>query len=231
VTYRLCHRCHAELPPHDEGTLIFCSNCGAPLVVLSEELQTQAEAQTGPDGAAAPPAPRDSRSLVWAGAIRCAALAGAITAGTMLLSLLLPQVVLLTIFWVVISPVVVIGIFQARYPLAPITSGFGARLGLLTGLANGLVLSVSTTISFYVARRLGSMAEFDKQWDLGLKQVQERMGSQSAADVAALLKMYSLPEFRAGMMLASAAFGLVLLLAITIVGGAFAGFARSRARA
>jgi hypothetical protein len=149
----------------------------------------------------------------------------------MLVSLLVPQVVLLTIFWVVISPVVVIGIFQARYPLAPITSGFGARLGLLTGLANGLVLSVGTTITFFIARRLGGMGDFDKQWDLGLKQVQERMGSQSAADVAALLKMYSLPEFRAGMMIASAAFCMVLLLAITIVGGAFAGFARSRARA
>ena len=150
----------------------------------------------------------------------------------MLLSWLIPPVVLLTIFWVVISPVVVIGIFQARYPLAAITSGFGARLGLLTGLANGLVLSVGTTVSLVIARfGLNAMGTFDKQLDMVFAQAQERVAMQSPGDVAALMKIYSLPEFRAGIMLASAAFGIVLLLAITTVGGAFAGFARSRARA
>jgi hypothetical protein len=231
VTYRLCHRCHAELPPHDEGNLIFCSHCGAPLVVLSEELLTQAEELAGADGTAAPPAP-DARSQVWRGAIRCAGLSGAITAAIMLLSLLVPSAVLLTIFWVVISPVVVIGIFQARNPLAPMTPGFGARLGLLTGLSNGIMLSVGTTTTFVIARfGLHAMGPFDKQLDMVFAQTQERMGAQSPADIAAISKICSLPEFRAGTMLASAAFGILLLLAITTLGGAFAGFARSRARA
>jgi len=200
-------------------------------VVLSEELQTQADAQVGAGGAVAPPA-RDARSQVWRGAIRCAGLSGAITAAIMLLSWLVPPAVLLTIFWVVISPVVVIGIFQARYPLAAITAGFGARLGLLTGLANGLVLSVGTTVSLVIARYgLHAMGTFDKQLDMVFAQAQERVAVQSPGDVAALMKIYSLPEFRAGIMLASAAFGIVLLLAITTVGGAFAGFARSRSRA
>ena len=54
---------------------------------------------------------------------------------------LCPGVVLLTLLWAIISPVVVIGLFQSRFPLVPITTGFGARLGLLTGLAVGVVLS------------------------------------------------------------------------------------------
>lgn len=200
-------------------------------MLLSEELQMQAEAQTGEEGAVVPPV-RDPGTLVWPGAMRCAALAGAITAGIMVLSLLIPPVFLLTIFWIAISPVVVIGLFQTRHPVAQITAGFGARLGLLTGLANGLVLAVTTTATFVIARfGLHAMADFDKQWDITLQQVQQRMGAQSGADVAALIKMYSVPEFRAGMMLASAAFVLVLLLVITTMGGAFAGFARSRARA
>ena len=149
----------------------------------------------------------------------------------MLLSWLIPPVVLLTIFWVVISPVVVIGIFQARYPLAAMTAGFGARLGLLTGLANGLVLSAGTTVSLVIARfGFNAMGAFDKQLDMVFSQAQERVAAQSPADVANFMKMYSLPEFRAGIMLASAAFGILLLLTITTVGGAFAGFARSRAR-
>ncbi len=199
-------------------------------MVLSEELLTQAEEQAGVEGAVAAPA-RDASSPLWRGAIRCAGLSGAITAAIMLLSWVVPPAVLLTIFWVVISPVVVIGIFQARHPLAAMTAGFGARLGLLTGLANGLVLSIGTTVSLVVARfGFNAMGPFDKQLDMVFSQAQERVAAQSPADVANFMKMYSLPEFRAGIMLASAAFGILLLLTITTVGGAFAGFARSRAR-
>ena len=219
------------MPPHDEGTLIFCTQCGAPQVLLSEELLTQVEAQSKPEagGADAIAGPRDPRSLAWAGAIRCAALAGAIAAGLACLSIMLPAVTLLTMLWAIISPVVVLGLFQARFPLMPITTGFGARLGVLTGLFVAAALSVVTTAMLLVARfGIHTMGEFDKQWTASLDQLQTRMVAQYGNDVLPLMKMYSLPEFRAGMILGSIAFGVVLLLAITTAGGAFAGFARSR---
>jgi hypothetical protein len=222
------------LPPHDEGTLIFCTHCGAPQVLLSEDLLTQVEtlgkAATDAD---AIPAPRDPRSLVWAGAIRCAALAGAIAAGLACISTLLPGVVLLTVLWAVISPVVVIGLFQARFPLTAITTGFGARLGLLTGLFIAVVMSTVNTVELLVRRFAmhgRGMVEFDQQWnDLFAKQKDVLM-TQLGSSATPFAQALGLPEFRAGFLLAGMAMACAILLVITTAGGAFAGFARSRSR-
>ena len=201
-------------------------------MVLSEELQTQAEAQSGPEGTGAPPPPGDSRSLVWRGAIRCAALAGSITAGLMLLSVLIPPVLLLTVFWIVISPVVVIGIFQTRYPLTQITAGFGARLGLLTGLSIALVLGVINTSTLLLARfAFHTMGDADKQMTASVEQFRIQAAAAPGDPLASLTHALSIPEFRAGFLFFGLTMVTAILLAITTVGGAFAGFARSRPRA
>jgi len=221
------------LPPHDEGTLIFCSHCGAPQVLLSEDLQTQVEMQAAAaaDGANPTPAAPDSRSLVWAGALHCVALAGAVAAGLACISMLLPSVGFLTSLWAVISPVVVIGLFQVRFPLFAITTGFGARLGLLTGLAIATVLSVIFTANALVQRFAAhGMGDFDKQWAAMLVQLQARMVAQYGNDILPLVQKFALPEFRAGFMLSFIACAVAVLLTITTVGGAFAGFVRSRPR-
>jgi hypothetical protein len=234
VTYRFCHRCQAELPPHDEGTLIFCTHCGAPQVLLSEELLTQVEAQAkaAEDGAVGP-VMREPGSLMWAGAIRCAGLAGAVAAMLAALSTVAPPVSLLTLLWAIISPVVVIGLFQSRFPLVPITTGFGARLGLLTGMAVSLVLTVAKTIEL-LTLRFGThgrgMAEFDSTLTSAFAQ------QQVAADAAQFgtqlfARAQNVQEFRAGIFLTSVAFLIAILLVVTTAGGAFAGFVRSRVRA
>jgi hypothetical protein len=222
------------LPPHDEGTLIFCTQCGAPQVLLSEELLTQVEAQNKPEtgGADALPGPRDPRSLVWAGAIRCAALAGAVTAGLMCLSILLPPVELLALLWAVVSPVIVIGLFQARFPLVPITTGFGARLGLLTGISITVVLGVFNTAKLLVARYgIHAMGEFDKQLSANMDQLRAQAMTQPGTPMLSWINALQVPEFRAGLILMSVAMLTGILLVVTTAGGAFAGFARSRPRA
>jgi hypothetical protein len=222
------------LPPHDEGTLIFCTQCGAPQVLLSEELLTQVEAQNKPDaaGADAVAGPRDPRSLVWAGAIRCAALAGAVTAGLMCLSILLPPVELLALLWAVVSPVIVLGLFQARFPLVPITTGFGARLGLLTGISITVVLGVFNTAKLLVARYgIHAMGEFDKQLSANMDQLRAQAMTQPGTPMLSWINALQVPEFRAGLILMSVAMLTGILLVVTTAGGAFAGFARSRPRA
>lgn len=223
------------MPPHDEGTLIFCTHCGAPQVLLSEELQTQVEAQAkaAEDGAVGP-VMREPGSLMWAGALRCIGLAGAVAAVLSALSAVLPPVVLLTLLWAIISPVVVIGLFQSRFPLVPITTGFGARLGLLTGLAVGVVLSIANTVELLVRRFAmhgRGMVEFDNMWDGMFAQQQATWTAQLGAAAQPFARALDVPEFRAGIILASMAFGIAILLAITTAGGAFAGFVRSRVRA
>jgi len=222
------------LPPHDEGTLIFCTHCGAPQVLLSEELQAQVEAQAkAAEEGAVGPIMREPASLVWAGALRCVGLSAAVAAVLTGLSALIPTVFALTLLWAVISPVVVIGLFQSRFPLVPITTGFGARLGLLTGLAVSVVLTVAYAIEL-LALRFGThgrgMAEFDSMLTSTFAQ------QQTAADAAQLgtqffARAQNVPEFRVGLLLLSMGVAIAMLLAITTAGGAFAGFVRSRARA
>jgi hypothetical protein len=236
VTYRFCHRCQAELPAHDEGTLIFCTQCGAPQVVLSEELLAQVEAQAkAAEEGAVGPIMREPASMVWAGALRCIGLAAAIAAVLAGLSAVVPPVVLLTLLWAIISPVVVIGLFQSRFPLVPITTGFGARLGLLTGLAVGAVITVSNTIQLLVLR-FGThgrgMTDMDAMWNGIFAQEQTAFATaQFDAGVRFFQRVQAVPEFRAGFILASFAFGTAFLVVITTAGGAFAGFVRSRVRA
>jgi hypothetical protein len=221
------------LPPHDEGTLIFCTHCGAPQVLLSEELLTQVEAQSKVDagGTNVGPVARDSRSLVWAGAIRCAALAGAVAAALMGLSILLPPAELLALFWAIVSPVVVIGFFQARFPLVPMTTGFGARLGLLTGISIAVVLSVFNTAKLLVARYgIHAMGEVDKQMNANLDQLKAQALAQPGTPVLPWIDALNIPEFRAGFLLMGVALLTAILLVVTTAGGAFAGFARSRPR-
>jgi len=236
VTFRYCHRCNADLPAHDEGTLIFCSHCGAPQVLLSEELQLQmdATAAAAADGAAAPVASHSSRTSVWAGAIHCALLAGAVAAGLAGIAILLPPVILITYLWAVISPVVVIGLFQARFPGAPLSTGFGARLGLLTGLMIATALSILNTGDLLVRRFVThSMGDFDGQWIMLMKQMQDAMAAQpgNAAVGMSMIRAFQIPEFRAGFLLAGMALASTILVVITTAGGAFAGFVRSRQRA
>ena len=208
------------MPPHDEGTLIFCTHCGAPQVLLSEELLTQVEAQAkaAEDGAVGP-VMREPGSLMWAGAIRCAGLAGAVAAVLACLSALIPPIVLLTLLWAIISPVVVIGLFQSRFPLVPITTGFGARLGLLTGLVVGAVFTISNTIQLLVLR-FGThgqgMSEMDAMWNSIFTQEQTAFATaQFDAGVRFFQRVQTVPEFRAGFILASIGFGTAILVMIT----------------
>jgi hypothetical protein len=231
VNYRFCHRCQADLPPHDEGTLIFCSQCGAPQLLLSEDLLTQVEnqANAAAEGAAVTSAIPHPQSQIWAGAIQCVGLAGIVAIGFACLSLLLPPVMLMTFLWATISPVVVIGLFQARVPQAPMSTSFGARLGLLTGLAVASALSIVFTIAALAERfQTHNLDSFDKQWALALDQMKDRMAGQPGADVSAVMQMFALPDFRAGVVLACIGFAIAALLVMTTIGGAFAGFVRSR---
>ena len=231
--YETCHRCQAELPQHDEGTLIFCTHCGAAQVTLSEELQTQSDAQTALSQSAqtAAAAPSD-RTRVWAIALRCVALAAAISFGLLIVSMAIPPAFLIALLWTVISPVVVLGLFQSRSPLMAITLSFGARLGLVTGLAMAAVFSVFMTIVM-VTLRFGThaMAQFDSIMTDRFAQLRTQAAAQQpGVPLPPWLTGTAVPEFRAGLMLLSIAFTICMLLTLTTAGGAFAGFLRSQKR-
>lgn len=231
VTYGLCHRCQAELPSHSDGELIYCSQCGAAQVLLSEQLLDQMEEQASAAEAVLPITPTEPSA--WAGAIRCAALAGAITAVLMASSALLPIMAAISFLWILSSPVVVMGIFHARFPVARITTGFGARLGMLTGLAISLVLVTLDAIQMlagrYAAHRLGEPPQ--DVVGLMIKQLHDQAAAQPDPMLTSFINSLNVPEFRAGFLLLSLGMLVFFLMVTTTAGGAFAGYVRSKQNA
>jgi hypothetical protein len=231
---RLCPRCRSVLHLEDEGTLIFCWNCGAPQVRLSEELLEQARVQLAADSTASvveEPLLRPS-APVWRGAIQCAALAGAVAAALTLLSFAYAPAVLLAWMWAAGAPIVVLGVYSSRFRLTRITPGFGARLGVLSGLAIMLASMVLNSIALLLARFVfHNGAKLDASVGAIFKQLRTNTQAQSGAAAEPLLRMLSIPEFRIGLLLASAALFLAIYLVYSALAGVFAGYLRSRAPA
>jgi hypothetical protein len=237
VSPRICPRCHAVLHREDEGALVYCWNCGAPQVQLSEELREQIDQQISAQQAAAHPLAQPisqpaaaSNAVVWRGAIQIAGLAAAVAAALALLSFALPPITLLSFFWFISAPIVGLGVYSSRFRKTHITAGFGARLGLLTGLFMLIATSTLNTIGLVLERFVfHSTAELDTQIAKLFAQVHTNFATQSQQSVKIMTDMLAIPEFRAGILLSSIFFGLVLYLAYSATAGAFAGYLRSRA--
>lgn len=237
VIPRICSRCHSVLHREEEGTLVFCWNCGAPQVQLSEELREQidqqisaqrAEANPPIEQAAQPKAP--STAVIWAGAIQLAGLAGAVAAALSLLSFALPPIVLISFFWFISAPIIVLGVYTSRFRLTRITTGFGARLGLLTGMAILMATTTLNTIGLVLERFVfHSTADIDLQLTNLFTQMHTTITATSGPAAKVALDMLAIPEFRAGILLTSIAICLGLYLAFSATAGAFAGYLRSRA--
>ncbi len=233
---RICSRCHAVLHREDEGTLVYCWNCGAPQVQLSEELRDQIDQQISAQQAAAnplaEPAPQlvaPSNAIVWRGAIQCAGLAGALAAALALLSFALPPITLLSFCWFVAAPIVVLGVYSSRFRKTRITAGFGARLGLLAALAMVIVTSTFDTIGLVLERFVfHSTTEIDTQIANLFAQMHANFAAQPGPVAKEAIGILAIPEFRAGILLTSIILCLGLYLAYSATAGAFAGYLRSR---
>lgn len=234
---RLCSRCHAVLHREEEGSLIYCWNCGAPQVQLSEELRDQIDQQISAQQAAAHPLAEQpaqplapSNAVIWRGAIQIAGLAGAVAAVLAVLTFALPPVSLLSFFWFISAPIIAMGFYTSRFRKTRITAGFGARLGLLTGLAILLVSSILNTIGLVLQRFVfHSTGELDSQIEKSFAQAHTAFAAQPGALSSAILSSLTIPEFRAGIVLTSMFFLLCFYLIYSATAGAFAGYLRSRA--
>jgi predicted RNA-binding Zn-ribbon protein involved in translation (DUF1610 family) len=236
VSARLCSRCHAVLHREEEGSLIYCWNCGAAQVQLSEELRDQIDQQLIAQQTAAHPlaeqpvAPAPpSNAVIWRGAIQIAGLAGAVAVALALITFALPPAGFLYIFWFISAPIIAMGFYSSRFRKTRITAGFGARLGLLTGLAILIVTSTLNTIGLVLQRFVfHSTTELDTRIAKTFAQTQTNFTTQPQQSVKMINDMLAIPEFRAGFLLAVLLIFLGLYLAYSITAGAFAGYLRSR---
>jgi hypothetical protein len=206
-------------------------------VQLSEELRDQIDQQiTAQQASANPlaqPTPQPaapSNAIVWRGAIQCAGLAAAFAAALALLSFALAPVTLVSFFWFISAPIVVLGVYSSRFRKTHITASFGARLGLITGLFILIVTSTLNTIGLVLERFVfHSTGDLDAQIAKLFAQMHANFASQPQQSVKFMSDMLSIPEFRAGFLLTSIVFGLCFYLAYSATAGAFAGYLRSRA--
>lgn len=232
---RLCPRCHYAVTVED-GTLCYCSHCGAPQVRLSEELQGQIATQRdelaereAAAANAAPTGPVAPGEIDWRGAIQCAALAGAISFLLTLLSEPVPVLVLLSLFWAIGAPIVTLGIYVNRFRRTRIAPGFAARLGLLTGMAVLVGSSIVNVAAMLIQRyALHHGGEFDALFNDRVRALQDALTQQSGAAAAPVVGLLNVPEFRAGMLLGGFAIFAAGYLLFSAAGGAFAGLLRGR---
>lgn len=235
MSSRLCSRCHAVLHREDESTLVFCWNCGAAQVQLSEELREQIESQIAGQSADpatidATPAPISPTAVVWPGAIQCAGLAGAVAAAFGVLSLVLAPVGLLSVFWLIGAPAFVLILYSGRFRQTHITAGFGARLGVLSGLAIILAWITIDTLDLLLRRFVfHNAAAIDLQLGGIFSQMRASFVAQASPATGPALSLLSIPEFRAGILLSSAAMLIVFYLIFAATAGAVSGYIRSRA--
>ena len=236
-----CHRCQSLLNVEDEGTLIFCWNCGAPQVTLSEELQEQAQAQQAQQAATAAgldtenpetEAERAARIaaqppdllMIWKSAIRISA---AVAAGISLICVVLP---LQLIAWM--APSLVISIYCAKYRQTRITAAVGARVGLVCGFLCAFGIAVAETVQL-LALRYGMHKGDAFSLDPVLLQAKANAVAQYGQATADMVfnPLLTIPEFRVGFFLFLLSIGIAVLLLLSTASGAFSGYMRSRAQA
>lgn len=229
---RHCPRCHAALPEEHEGSLLFCSECGAPQIRVSEELLSEAQKQravldSGLDASLLGDSHPDA--VVWSAAIRYSLLAGGLAAALTLLSFAVPPVILLAWFWAIGAPVVILGIYSAKIRPTTLRPGFGARLGLLCGLAIAFAMSAINACGLVFARFVVHHAgEIDGQLAAMFAQLRTTIQQQGGPAQASVLAWLNIPEDRLGLMLLMSGFVLLLYLGLSALGGAFAALLRSR---
>jgi hypothetical protein len=225
-----CHRCGGELP-EGRGESPFCPQCGTPQLFLSLEnqsVETGGDPPVGADGVASTGAlpPPHPQQVEWKTAILCAAAVAGVGAVLSVAAMRVDMLSPLSFLWVMSASLITLGLYQKRRPKAWIDAGVGARIGLVVGMCLALGLGMATAGWGLVARfGLHTMGSFDSQM---MAQLQKAIENSKTPVPKEMLGFLGSPEFRAGMMLMGFTMISAFLLALSTLGGAFAGLMRMR---
>lgn len=226
----LCSRCHRTLAGED----CFCPGCGLPqLVYASPDQPSPAQAEPWSQVV------RDAGSVEWRSALR-AALVVAVPAG--LLSSELSAVGGAAMIWTVAAAGWAVALYWRSQKPAWLTTGAGARIGLVTGLIAAWVAFVVSSGTMFVERcLLHQGGRIDGEWKTRVamgqqlsQQLTTGMGQADPAQVKATQDIFQSwmlsPEGHAGMEAMRFAVGAGFLVFFAVLGGALGAWLLSRTR-
>lgn len=223
----VCHRCGSELPSEGGFLSPFCPACGAPQLYLPESALADQPAVNA-EGVAVPPPPLP-RQIDWQAAMRCSVLVALIAVVLSVVSLRVPGISFLNTIWILTASMTTLALYQRRRPLAWMDAGIGARIGLTAGFLLVVLITTAMAIAGLVARfGLHAMSGFDTSFAQMLAQARQVALSGPTPPPVEVLRIYEIPEFQAGIALASVGFSAFILLVFNVCGGALSGLLRTR---
>jgi hypothetical protein len=205
-----CARCHQTVQTDN----CFCPACGLPqLVYTAEGVPGQAQPEQWNESV------RDASTIEWKPALRAAVML-AVPAG--LLCSLFSPVNIFGLFLMALAASWAVVLYVRSQRPAWITTGAGARIGLVTGLLGGWMAAAATGITLFVMRFfLHQGKEFDDAWQVVVKQQMTPQVLQQWAATGIDPKAWLLSaEGRAGMMLGFLLFLVTALILFAVGGGA-----------
>ena len=217
-----CIRCHQTVP----AEACYCPVCGLPQLVYSADNPSEADAPARWNGVV-----RDASSVAWKPALRFALML-AVPVG-ILCSILSPVGIFGLVLMAATGAWVVTLYMRSQQP-AWITTGAGARIGMVTGLLGGWAAAATTGVTLYAMRfwfHQGSI--FDNFWKnlIGQQMSQQWTSMGVDAHTTAVAKAWLLsPQGRAGWVLGAITFLMAALLLVAVGGGALGARLHARSR-
>lgn len=184
----ICHRCSAVFP--DES--LYCPQCGAPQLVLTEAdaERITADRALAPASATAMPRLSGSQRIRWRPLLRIIAVLALVAALVLALGSALPGLGLLGLFIIFASPMFTLNFYQRRVSGAPMSASIGARIGIALGVLMAFVLATVDAARELISRYLlHNGAAMDQAISAAVQKMTEQMASNPSAAANA-------PEFR-----------------------------------
>ncbi|MDE3147913.1 MAG: hypothetical protein KGL37_00460 [Acidobacteriota bacterium] len=218
----ICTRCHQTVQAENS----FCPVCGLPQLVYTAD-DSAASGQPGQGSERV----RDADSVDWKAALRLSVILG-VPAG-FLCSLLSPVGIFGLLFMSAASAWAVV--LYVRGQQTPwITTGAGARIGLVTGVMGGWTAAATTGITLFILRFVLHQGQlFDNFWQNFVGQDMSREWASMGIDTRTidLTRAWLLSaEGRAGWVLGAMVFLGTVLLLFSVVGGALGARLLARSR-
>lgn len=239
---RLCIRCQHPVLLED-GHLVYCSSCGTPQIFLSEELQAEIadearafQERNAPGPAAGPeeesqttarrrPRAAASAQQPWSRAVQFCLLSASVALALGLLTIAFAPAGILMFLWVVIAPILTVTLYNGRsLDNASTSSGFAAKIGLLTGVlvtfSCAAVFTFRLVLTRFVFHDAGLL---DSQLAATFAQQRVQLLQRMGASAQPTIDMFAVPEFRVGLLLTVLVTSAALYLFLSTVAAGLAG--------